>query len=278
MQLTTLQEKIIEEMGVKPEIDPKEEIRKTIDFMKDYLKAHSFLKTMVLGISGGQDSTLVGKLAQMAAEELREETGDDAYQFIAMQLPYGEQVDEEDTVEALEWIQPDQVINVNIQSSVDAMVKELKKDAFEVSDFNKGNIKARARMIAQFAVAGDTNGVVLGTDHPAESITGYFTKFGDGAADIVPLYRLNKRQGEALLKALDSPAKFYEKAPTADLLDDEPAKSDEDELGVSYDEIDDYLEGKEVSKEAKDRIEELYLNSRHKRHLPITIFDDFWKK
>lgn len=278
MQLTTLQEKIIEEMGVQPEINPEEEIRKTVDFMKDYLKTHSFLKTMVLGISGGQDSTLVGKLAQMAAEELREETGDDAYQFIAMQLPYGEQIDEKDTIDALNWIKADQVINVNIKSSVDAMVEELKKDGFEVSDFNKGNIKARARMVAQFAVAGDTNGVVLGTDHPAESITGYFTKFGDGAADIVPLYRLNKRQGKALLKALDSPAKFYEKAPTADLLDDEPAKADEEELGVSYDEIDDYLEGKEVSDQARERIEQLYLNSRHKRHLPITIFDDFWKK
>lgn len=278
IQLTTLQEKIIEEMGVQPEINPEEVIRKTVDFMKDYLKTHSFLKTMVLGISGGQDSTLVGKLAQMAAEELREETGDDAYQLIAMQLPYGEQIDEKDTIDALNWIKADQIINVNIKSSVDAMVEELKKDGFEVSDFNKGNIKARARMVAQFAVAGDTNGVVLGTDHPAESITGYFTKFGDGAADIVPLYRLNKRQGKALLKALDSPAKFYEKAPTADLLDDEPAKADEEELGVSYDEIDDYLEGKEVSDQARERIEQLYLNSRHKRHLPITIFDDFWKK
>lgn len=276
--LTTLQNKIIQEMGVQPEINAEVEIRKTVDFMKDYLKAHPFLKTLVLGISGGQDSTLLGKLAQITAKEMREETGETNYQFIAMRLPYGKQGDAEDVENVLEWMAPDQVITVNIQSAVDALEKEFQKESFELSDFNKGNVKARQRMIAQFAVAGDTNGIVIGTDHPAESISGFFTKFGDGAADIMPLYRLNKRQGAQLLKALDSPAYFYEKVPTADLRDDKPGMSDEEELGVSYDHIDDYLEGKKVPEDAKDRIEELYLNSRHKRHLPITIFDEFWKE
>lgn len=265
-------------MGVKPEIDTDAEIRRSIDFMKDYLKAHPFLKTFVLGISGGQDSTLLGKLAQMGMEEMRAETKNTDYQFIAVLLPYGEQVDAQDTMDVLRWIQPDQTVNVDIQSSVDAMVKDLEKANVEITDFNKGNIKARQRMITQYAIAGEKAGVVLGTDHPAESVTGYFTKFGDGAADILPLYRLNKRQGKQLLKALDSPAWFYEKAPTADLLDDEPAKTDEEELGIGYDEIDDYLEGKEVSEKAKNRIETLYLNSRHKRHLPISIYDTFWKE
>lgn len=276
--MSSLQKKIIQKMGVKPEIQPEEEIQKSLNFMKDYLKAHPFLKTFVLGISGGQDSTLLGKLAQMAVEVLREETGDQKYQFIAMRLPYGEQKDAEDVDEVLAWINPDQILSVNIQPAVDAMVAQFDKEGFEISDFNKGNIKARQRMIAQYAVAGDRNGVVIGTDHPAESVTGYFTKFGDGGADILPLYRLNKRQGAALLKALDAPAYFYEKTPTADLQDDQPGLSDEDELGISYDQIDDYLEGKEIAEEARNRIEKLFMNSRHKRHLPITIFDDFWKE
>lgn len=265
-------------MGVKPEINPEEEIRKTIDFMKEYLEKHSFLNTLVLGISGGQDSTLLGKIAQMAVEELRAETNDDLYQFIGMKLPYGVQGDAEDVEEVLDWMKPDKIITVNIQSAVDALVAEFEKDNFPLSDFNKGNIKARQRMIAQYAVAGDANGVVIGTDHAAESITGFYTKFGDGSADIMPLYRLNKRQGAALLKALDSPAYFYEKVPTADLQDDNPGLSDEAELGVSYQHIDDYLEGKEVPKKAQERIETLYLNSRHKRHQPINLFDDFWKE
>lgn len=275
--MTSLQNKIIKEMGVLPTINPKEENRKTIDFIKDYLKAHTFLKTLVLGISGGQDSTLLGKLAQLAIAELREETGDATYQFIAVRLPYGEQQDESDAKAVIDWIQPDQVFTVNILNAVDGVVKELEAQGITVSDFNKGNIKARQRMVVQYAIAGEFNGAVLGSDHAAESVTGFYTKFGDGASDLVPLYRLNKRQGAALLKDLGSPAYFYEKIPTADLQDDQPALPDEVELGVSYEAIDDYLEGKKVSKEAQQRIEELYLKSRHKRSLPINIFHDFWK-
>lgn len=278
ISLTRLQDKIIKEMGVLPTIDPKEENQKTIDFMKDYLKAHPFLKALVLGISGGQDSTLLGKLAQIAVEEMRQETGDDSYQFIAVRLPYGKQQDESDAEAVIHWIQPDQVYTVNIQGSVDHVVEELEGQGLSVSDFNKGNIKARQRMIVQYAIAGEFDGVVLGSDHAAESITGFYTKFGDGASDIVPLYRLNKRQGAALLKELDSPAYFYEKIPTADLQDNQPELPDEVELGVSYEHIDDYLEGKKVPEKARQRIEQLYLNSQHKRTLPITIFDDFWRK
>ena len=275
--MTTLQEKIIKEMGTQPQIDAQEEIRRSIDFIKDYLKQFPFLKTLVLGISGGQDSTLLGKLAQIAIEEIRSDTGDEAYQFIAVRLPYGVQGDEKDAIEVIKWIQPDQQMVVNIKDSVDSVVDELEKQGQIVSDFNKGNIKARQRMIVQYAIAGDRQGVVLGSDHAAESITGFYTKFGDGAADIMPLFRLNKRQGAKLLQELGAPAAFYTKIPTADLQDNRPALADAEELGVSYEYIDDYLEGKEVPVQAKKRIEQLYLTSQHKRHLPINIFDDFWK-
>ncbi len=272
-----LQEEIIKEMGVQATIDPVEENRRTIDFMKEYLKGYAFLKTLVLGVSGGQDSTLLGKLAQLAVEELRSETGDESYQFIALRLPYGVQKDEADAQAVLEWIQPDQVYTVNIKAAVDSLVEELEGNGLIISDFNKGNIKARQRMIVHYAIAGDYQGVVLGSDHAAESVTGFYTKFGDGASDIVPLYRLNKRQGAAMLKALGAPAYFYEKIPTADLQDGQPELADEVELGVSYEDIDDYLEGKEVSAQAQERIEQLYRNSRHKRALPINVFTNFWK-
>lgn len=276
--MSTLQEKIITELGVKPTIDVQEEIRVTIDFMKDYLYKHPFLKTLILGISGGQDSTLLGKLAQKAVEEMRAETKDEAYQFIGMRLPYGVQFDEDDVDLAFDWIAPDKIIEVNIKSAVDAMVEQFSSADFAISDFNKGNIKARQRMIAQFAVAGDAKGVVLGTDHAAESITGFYTKFGDGAADLMPLFRLNKRQGAVILEEMNAPQQLYKKIPTADLQDGKPGLSDEDELGVSYQHIDDYLEGKTVEAKAQERIESLFLNSRHKRRMPITVFDDFWRE
>ena len=273
----TLQETIIQQLGVNPVIDPEEEIRKSIDFLKDYLKKYSFLKTYVLGISGGQDSTLAGRLAQLAIEEMRAETGDASYQFIAVRLPYGVQADEEDAQRALAFIQPDVSLVINIKKSADAMTKAVEATGATVSDFNKGNIKARSRMIAQYALAGSYKGAVVGTDHAAENVTGFFTKFGDGGADILPLYRLNKRQGKQLLAALGADSALYEKVPTADLEEEKPGIADEVALGVTYNEIDDYLEGKTISNQAKARIESWWHKGEHKRHLPITIFDDFWK-
>lgn len=273
-----LQKEIIQELGVKPTIDPKAEIRVSIDFLKAYLKKYPFLKTFVLGISGGQDSTLAGRLAQLTMEEMREETKDEDYQFIAVRLPYGEQVDEEDAKTALDFIKPDVSLRVNIKPAVDAEVTVLGEAGVEISDFNKGNIKARQRMITQYAIAGERAGAVLGTDHAAENITGFFTKFGDGGADILPLFRLNKRQGKQLLKELNAPEKLYTKIPTADLEDGKPLIADEVALGVTYDEIDDYLEGREIPVDAQEKIEAWWNKTQHKRHLPISVFDDFWKK
>ncbi|MGR5785685.1 ammonia-dependent NAD(+) synthetase [Streptococcus pneumoniae] len=273
----SLQETIIQELGVKPVIDAQEEIRRSIDFLKRYLKKHPFLKTFVLGISGGQDSTLTGRLAQLAMEELRAETGDDSYKFIAVRLPYGVQADEADAQKALAFIQPDVSLVVNIKESADAMTAAVEATGSPVSDFNKGNIKARCRMSAQYALAGSHSGAVIGTDHAAENITGFFTKFGDGGADILPLYRLNKRQGKQLLQKLGAEPALYEKIPTADLEEDKPGLADEVALGVTYAEIDDYLEGKTISPEAQATIENWWHKGQHKRHLPITVFDDFWE-
>ena len=259
----SLQEKIIQALGVQPTINPEEEVRKSVEFLKNYMKKHSFLKTYVLGISGGQDSSLAGRLAQLAMEELRVELNDDAYQFIAVRLPYGNQADEEDANRALKFIQADRVYTVNIKAPVDGQVAALEEAGVTVSDFNKGNMKARQRMITQYAIAGENKG--------------FFTKFGDGGADILPIFRLNKRQGKQLLAYLGAEPAIYEKVPTADLEDDKPLIADEVALGVTYDEIDDYLEGKSVSEKARTTIENWWHKTEHKRHLPITIFDDFWK-
>lgn len=272
-----LQEEIIKESGTKPTIDPKEEIRKSIEFLKAYLRKYPFLKTFVLGISGGQDSSLAGRLAQLTMEEMRQETDDDTYKFIAVRLPYGSQADEADAKRALDFINPDVSLSVNIKEAVDAEVAALEEAGVAISDFNKGNIKARQRMITQYGIAGGNQGAVIGTDHAAENITGFFTKFGDGGADILPLFRLNKRQGKMLLKELGAEEALYLKVPTADLEDGKPLISDEVALGVTYDDIDDYLEGKSIDETAQATIENWWNKTQHKRHLPITIFDDFWK-
>ncbi|TNB76301.1 ammonia-dependent NAD(+) synthetase [Arthrobacter sp. BB-1] len=270
-----LQASIIKEMGVQPRIDPAGEVRKRVTFLKDYLKA-THTKGFVLGISGGLDSSLAGKLAQLAVEELEAE-GVEA-NFVAVRLPYGVQHDEEDAQAALDFIKPKTEWTFNISAAVDGFEDEFEKTVgTEISDFHKGNTKARTRMIAQYALAGEHNYLVVGTDHGAESVTGFFTKYGDGGADILPLFGLNKRQNRALLAELGAPARVWEKVPTADLLDDKPGRTDEDELGLSYDQIDDYLEGRDVPESVAESIEQKYLRTRHKRTVPVTIFDTWWK-
>ncbi len=275
MTMSEMQAMIVEEMKVKPSIDSAETIKEMQHFIEQYLHAHTFVKTLVLGISGGQDSTLAGKLVQLAVENMRNASGRDV-QFIAVKLPYGVQKDADEVEDALNFIQPDRIVTVNIKPAVDQSVQSLKEAGIALSDFHKGNEKARERMKVQYAIAANTSGIVVGTDHSAENITGFFTKHGDGAADIAPLFGLNKRQGRQLLQYLGAPAHLYEKVPTADLEDDKPQLPDEEALGVTYEAIDNYLEGKGVSPEDAAVIERHYVRNAHKRELAYTRFS--WPK
>lgn len=271
-----LQKTIIAELGVKPEIDPASEVAERVQFLRDYLRA-SGARGFVLGISGGLDSTLAGRLAQMAVEGLRAE-GVQA-EFVPVRLPYNVQHDEDDAQAALDFIDGDAETTFDIAAAVDGFESEFTAATGEpITDYNKGNVKARVRMVAQFAIAGAQGLLVLGTDHGAESVTGFFTKFGDGAADVLPLYGLNKRQNRQLLKHLGAEERLWAKVPTADLLDDKPGQTDETELGLSYDMIDDYLEGRVVPADAAEKLEQVYLRSRHKRTTPVSILDSWWRQ
>jgi NAD+ synthase len=269
------QRAIIADLHVSPAIDPAREIERRVGFVESYLR-HTGAATLVLGISGGQDSSLAGRLCQLAAEQVRA-AGADAT-FIAVRLPYTVQADEDDAQLALRFIRPDRVVTFNIHRAVEGFAAEY-ADALgtALSDFVKGNVKARSRMIAQYAIAGQLHGLVVGTDHAAEAVTGFFTKFGDGGADILPLTGLTKRQGRALLQHLDAPARLYEKAPTADLLDDAPGQADETDLGLAYADLDDYLEGREVAEDVARAIEARYAATEHKRRTPLSMFDDWWE-
>lgn len=276
MNTTALQRRIIAELYAKPHIDPEAEVTARVNFLVDYALSTG-AKGFTLGISGGQDSTLAGRLCQLAVEELRSR-GVPA-EFYAMRLPYGTQADEEDAQIALRFIQPSQSVTINIQDATLAIASAVSESLTgkPVSDFNKGNIKARQRMIAQYTLASETGTLVAGSDHAAEAITGFYTKFGDGAADLMPLVGLNKRQGAELLRYLGAPASTWEKVPTADLEEDRPMLSDEEALGVTYAHIDDYLEGRDVPKAAAERIEYLWRASRHKRTTPPGPADTWWR-
>jgi NAD+ synthase len=269
------QRDIISELGSLPAVEPAAEVERRVGFLVDYATTTG-AAGFVLGISGGQDSSLAGRLCQLAVERLRD-AGRDA-EFIAVRLPYGVQKDEDDAQLALGFITPDRTVTFNVKRGVDGFFDEY-GDAVgdRMTDFTKGNVKARARMIAQYAIAGQRSLLVVGTDHAAEALTGFFTKFGDGGADVLPLSGLTKRQGKALLRHLDAPARLYEKAPTADLLDENPGQTDEANLGLTYEDIDDYLEGRDVRDEVAEAIETRFLATRHKRTVPVTPSDEWWR-
>ncbi|MEU8529798.1 MULTISPECIES: ammonia-dependent NAD(+) synthetase [Streptomyces] len=268
---TVLQQEIAQELQVADTFDATAEIERRVAFLAERLTSTG-LRSLVLGISGGVDSTTTGRLCQLAVERART-AGHDAT-FYAMRLPYGVQADEKDAQLALAFIAADQVMTVDVKPASDAALDAAVaggltfRDAHH-QDFVQGNIKARQRMIAQYAVAGAHDGLVVGTDHAAEAVSGFFTKFGDGAADVVPLTGLTKRRVRAVADALGAPAELVWKTPTADLETLDPGKPDEDALGVTYDDIDDFLEGKPVGEAAFASIVRRYRLTEHKRQLPI---------
>ncbi|WP_130338900.1 ammonia-dependent NAD(+) synthetase [Micromonospora kangleipakensis] len=266
------QRHVAEDLAVTAGFDPAVEADRRARFLVDQLITTG-RRALVLGISGGIDSASAGRLCQLAAEEARH-TGHHA-KFVAMRLPYGTQQDEDDAQLALTFIQPDTVLTVDIRPASDASLRALAtagltfRDAHH-QDFVLGNIKARQRMIAQYAMAGALDGLVVGTDHAAEAVVGFFTKHGDGAADIVPLAGLTKRRVRAVARALGAPERLIHKTPTADLEDLAPSKPDEQALGLTYADIDDFLEGHPVAPDVVDAIIARYRLSAHKRNLPIT--------
>ncbi|AZM56806.1 NAD(+) synthase [Streptomyces sp. WAC 01529] len=267
----SVQQEIARALQVSEDFDVRTEIERRVAFLADQLTSNG-LRSLVLGISGGVDSTTAGRLCQLAVERARA-TGSEAV-FFAMRLPYGAQADEKDARSALDFIRPDKVLTVDVKPAADAALAAvaaggaLFRDAHH-QDFVLGNIKARQRMIAQYAVAGAHDGLVVGTDQAAEAASGFFTKFGDGAADVVPLTGLTKRRVRALAQELGAPPALVQKVPTADLESLNPGLSDEEALGVTYDEIDDFLEGKPVAEAARAAIVERYHRTAHKRELPI---------
>ncbi|MBH0003490.1 MULTISPECIES: ammonia-dependent NAD(+) synthetase [unclassified Pseudoalteromonas] len=272
---------IMAEMKVKPTIDVNAEITRRVAFIKARLvAAHS--RSLILGISGGVDSSTCGRLCQLAVNELNKEHDTDKYQFIAVRLPYGVQADEDEAQMAVDFIQPSKRMTVNVQPAADALHEqaiaavvgcgEALPEQAQI-DFIKGNVKARQRMVAQYEIAGFCQGLVVGTDHSAENITGFYTKFGDGACDLAPLFGLSKRQVRALATALGAPALLVDKAPTADLESDRPGLTDEEALGLSYEQIDDFLEGKSVSKDVEQKLVSIYMRTQHKRQPIPTIYD-----
>lgn len=262
----SLQQDIIAKLGVKPKIDADAEIRKRVDFLKEYV-LKSGVDGLLIAISGGIDSAVATGLCKQATDELTAEKGRE-YKTVGVFQPYGKQEDIDDSYAVAEAFNLKYRVETNIEEAVNEIALEAEYGLKSIgvhrhlSRAGKGNVKARTRMVIQYALAFELNLLVVGTDHASEAITGFFTKYGDGAVDITPLSTLNKRQVRELARKLGVPQNVLDKAPTAGLWE---GQTDENELGITYDDNSDYLEGKTISPQAQAKLEQQYLKTEHKR-------------
>ncbi|NMA02308.1 MAG: NAD(+) synthase [Clostridia bacterium] len=239
----------------------KYKINSTIEWLQEQVK-NAGCQGLIVGISGGIDSALCAFLIKKAFPN----------NSLGLIMPCDSNV--QDKIDGLLAIEKCKLeyMEIDLTSIYQQMVAEIKKGLNEKNfeDLNlttsQANLKARLRMSTLYSIANALNYLVVGTDNQAELYTGYFTKYGDGGVDILPLAQLTKREVRAWARELGVPAEIITKVPSAGLWENQ---TDEEEIGVTYDIIDDYLEGKEIPQRDKEIIERLHKISAHKRSMPL---------
>ena len=222
------------------------------EFVKNYLES-AHMDRYVLGLSGGVDSTLVAAICRKAVGKER---------LMCIMMPIDSRpVDLEDAKEVAKQLDLNYIV-VDGSKMFHEAKKEFESIGEELDTATLSNIKVRIRMTLLYAYAQKYRGLVIGTDNADEHYTGYFTKYGDGGVDILPIVHLLKREVVQACKIYGVSDVLAERTPTAGLFE---GQTDETEMGVTYEELDNYLLGKEVSLKAKERIEYLHRISEHKR-------------
>jgi len=243
-----------------------------IKFIKEKV-ANANADGVVIGMSGGIDSAVVAKLCALAI-------GKEKVLALIMPTRVTEENDVYDAVNFSERLGIEYKI-IDISKILDSFLDEIEKDN-EKNEKNKtalGNLMARIRMCLLYYHANLLNRLVAGTGNKSEILCGYFTKFGDGACDILPIAKLYKTQVRELAEYLKIPKEIRKKVPSAGLW---RGQADEEELGIPYEildkilielidkniEISEIIEKLKIEKETVKRVENLVNNSKHKRNMP----------
>ena len=233
----------------------KEYLNEIESFIKDYLESNH-MDMIVLGLSGGVDSSLVAALTRRAV-------GKDRLMCIMMPIE-SHPSDLEDAIEVAKALDVNYIV-VDGSDTFKAAKEAFLKTGVQFDKATLSNLKVRIRMSYLFAYAQKSHGLVIGTDNMDERYTGYFTKYGDGAADLLPIVYLTKGEVVEAAEMLGVPSRLAKRTPTAGLF---AGQTDEGEMGVKYADLDKYLLGGEIDEASKARIEHLHRISEHKR-VPI---------
>lgn len=234
----------------------EEKIEKTIAWLRERVD-EAQAKGLVVGLSGGIDSSVVAFLIKKAFPE----------NSLGLIMPIHSQPKDQQDAQALaEAVGIDYHV-VDLSDEHTAILgKVLGQLDGEINERNaNANLRARLRMSTLYAFGNAKNYLIAGTDNAAETFTGYFTKYGDGGVDLLPITHLTKREVYQWGEVLGVPESILKRPPSAGLWE---GQTDEGEMGVTYDAIDNYLEGKSVDEADRKVIEAMHARTEHKRQLP----------
>lgn len=232
--------------------DYKLELENRVKFIKELI-INSGAKGIVFGNSGGKDSALVGIICKKACENT-----------VGIILPCASKRNfEQDYYDGLEVAKKFNIETkfVDITKTRDAVIESL-KDQTELTPLSIANVAPRIRMTTLYAYGASKNMLVAGTGNRSERFVGYFTKWGDGACDFNPISDLTVKEVYEFLEYLECPEVIIKKAPSAALFD---GQTDENEMGFSYADLDEYIFTGSTKSPAKEKIEKMHRVSEHKR-------------
>ena len=240
--------------------DAKHAVDQCVNWIRDWFEQNGKGCNAVLGISGGKDSSIVAALCVRALGKER---------VIGVLMPKGEQFDINYSEELCDFLDIKRY-TVNIQKAVDGIYDAI-GNAFEISNQTKFNLPARIRMSVVYAVAQSNNGRVANTCNLSEDWVGYSTRYGDSVGDFSPISCFTVTEVKQIGRELGLPEKIIEKTPTDGLC----GKTDEDNLGFTYAELDMYIREKiEPKDEIKSKIDTMHKNNLFKlEFMPSFLYD-----